>query len=65
MSPTTDKMKQEEEYKKAVSILNELENLCLDDSNIEKVRFVLVFFNFQFAGFWDLSHLFIQRNNQK
>jgi hypothetical protein len=44
-----DNMKQEEEYKKAVSILNELENICLDDSQIDKVCFAL---SCQFAGFF-------------
>jgi hypothetical protein len=42
MSPSKDQMKQEEEYKNAISILNELENLCLGDSNIGKVRFVFL-----------------------
>jgi hypothetical protein len=43
MGPNKEKMEQEEEYKKAISILNELENFCLDDSLIEEVRFVFSF----------------------
>jgi hypothetical protein len=36
-------MEQEQEYKNAVSILNELE-LCLDDTLLEKVRGVVFLF---------------------
>jgi hypothetical protein len=37
MSSNKNAMEQEGEYKKVVSILNELENICFDDSSLEKV----------------------------
>jgi hypothetical protein len=41
MSPNKDKMEQEEEYKNAVAVLNELEKLCLGEPLFEKVRVLL------------------------
>jgi hypothetical protein len=55
MSQNKDNMKQEEEYKKAVSILNELENLCLEDSKIEKVKLVFSPFNFLVCGIYHIN----------
>jgi hypothetical protein len=40
-------MEQEEDYLKAVSILQELDKLCLDDTSIEKV----LVFPFHLLGF--------------
>jgi hypothetical protein len=45
MSPTnTKKMEQEDEYKKAISILHELEKQCLEDNSLNKVCLLLYYY---------------------